>query len=247
MVLRIINKGVTTAQKKVLAFYITTFHKPENWYFVAFRFTGIISRYKTSPYLNEKSLGIKHANLLNSLLSLLTRTRQPFPILIKAEGTGLLMEDRGTGLILCSLHIPLIKVALRHLIENGIIPDVAIAADPEKKGTIAAWGITETIPCIATGPFVLNRAKSVLQKNGFLVALLDSVLGREISPNILTLGNKLKAQVLFILAELTPGGYINVTFVRADANGSNDGEKAQNQILGLQRHIDAILANYRLF
>ena len=247
MIIRNINKRITSAQKKILAFYITTFYKPEKWYRVAFRLTGVISRFKTSPYLNEKSLGIKHANLLNSLLSLLTRTRQPFPILIRAEGSGLLTKPLENGLILCSLHIPLVKVALRHLLENGIIPDVAIAADPEKKGTIAAWGITETIPCIATGPFVLNRAKSVLQKNGFLIALLDSVLGREISPNILILGHKLKAKVFYMLAELRPDGYIHVSFKNATGDSSSAEAAAKDQIAGLKQQVGAILSRYRSF
>lgn len=169
----------------MLAGYITAFYKPAEWYKIAYNITSFLVLFRgTAPIIRGKNRGLNHAYLLNTILSLLTRTKKEFKIPTIIDGLEIFKKPRSNGLVICSLHMPLNKVGLRCLIENGHKPDAAIAAAFHNAVSVSAWGVTEVIPAISTGPFVLLKTKSILKKGGTVTALVDKNLGKAVSPNI---------------------------------------------------------------
>jgi hypothetical protein len=201
---------------------------------------------KTSA-AKQISYGLDCAYWLNSILSLLTRTKKPFAIPIKVTGIDVFKKSRAGGVLLCSLHLPLSKVALRCLLENGIKLDVAIAADHHLAPSVAVWGITEVIPAIDTGSSVLIKAKSILGKKGTVVALVDKVLGLSVSPNSFLLAHKLKAQVIYFLSELMADGTIAVSFLESAISDPDAQQAARLQINELTEHVQDIISRYERY
>ncbi|MFI5136208.1 MAG: hypothetical protein ACHQIM_00185 [Sphingobacteriales bacterium] len=209
------------------------------------KLTGIFTHFKRQTSLAGRStFRIRHAYLLNGILSLMTRSPKPFPIPIRAKGMEIFKKYETNGTVLCSLHLPLTKVALRYLIENGFKPTAAITGDQHLKNSMAVWGINDRIPALQTGPFVLNRAKSILRQGGTVVALADQKLGGKISPNIFLLAQMLNARVVYFFSELRPDGTIDVSFFESDIAGLRAENAVGSQIMELQNYVTGILGRY---
>lgn len=233
--------------KKLIAFYIVSFYKPDRWYWIAYKITGFLVRFKwKSPQIKNRNCGFRHAYQLNSILSLLTRSKIKFPIPVKAKGFELFNKKKFGGLVLCSVHFPLNNVAVRYLIENGHKPKVAIASAHRKEKPVAIWGSTETIPSIPTGPFVLMKARTILMEGAMVVVLVDKDLGYSISPNIFLLAQKLKVDLLCYFSVLLPDGTIEVSFFEPSAvkPGQDANEGINIQIKELELYIQSILDRY---
>ena len=103
------------------------------WYrcalIVSYLAAGILclGRRATKPHRFEQAI------LLNRLLAFLTRSRKAFPVPWRWSGDSeAIVEDaaaQGRGVIYCSAHLLLIKVAVRALRETGRTPTVALAAE----------------------------------------------------------------------------------------------------------------------
>ncbi len=235
-------KKLFYAFKKLSVHVITCLLAPSEWYWITYkltRFTAYASIHKSFMYTNTYEL--TRAYKLNEMLALFTRKDRYFPIPIKAKGLDVFNKPRPNGLILCSVHIPLSKVALRHLIEAGLQPSVAIAANPGVVDSIAVWGIREKIPAIRTGSFVLNRAKTILKQQGTVVALVDKELGSEFSPNLFKLAHRVQADIVFFMAELLPNGYVEVSYYESQFAGPEQNVIIKKQMYELYCHVSEIL------
>ncbi|TFF39744.1 hypothetical protein [Mucilaginibacter psychrotolerans] len=179
-------------------------------------------------------------------MSLLTRKNIAFPIPVIAKGFELFAKERPCGIMLCSVHLPLVKVAIRYLVENGYAPKAAIAGAHHQITAVALWGSTQTIPAIATGPTVLIKMRTILLEGATMVVLVDGAYGESISPNTFLLANQLNADIVFFLAELLPGGTIEVSFYESCVarSGLVANEACKQQVKELEEYAKRIVCNY---
>jgi hypothetical protein len=183
------------------------------WYRAAFRLSRSLAPVARLRRERAADQQLHDARILNRMLSLLTRSGRPFPIPWRAVGAELL--DEPGGVVLCSAHVPLIKVGLRAAMELGHAPTLALAGQPGPDGAIAIWGLAERLPAVRTRHrLVLLRARTVLRSGGCVALLLDAMRGAPLSPNILRLAGRTGARALFFFTELERNGTITVTFRR---------------------------------
>ncbi|MVM35226.1 hypothetical protein GO755_34710 [Spirosoma sp. HMF4905] len=237
--------GLSNSVKTYVALAITTLFPLKNWYIVAYAVSGVMS-YLYKPQKNKytNTWAINHAYRLNGLLAVMTRKGRSFPMPVHGRGEELFFKQRPNGLVLCSTHIPLSKVALRYLMECGFKPTVAIVGDPSVQDSIAVWGSLEKIPAIHTGSFVLQKAKRILQQGGSVVALVDHHLGDPYSPNIFRLAEKLNSDIVFFDAALQKDGTVDVRFRESEWNGSSCANRVHQQMNELYQHTANLLQHY---
>lgn len=201
------------APKLLLSVFIFTFFPARHWYKVVFK-VSFITRFVTRlKSINGYSLGLVRASNVNGLLALLTRANIPFPIPYRI--TGETEIKHASGLILCTVHLPLVKVAIMAYMKSHTV-DAVIVGNPTIDNKMAVWGVTDRIPILLSGSSVLLKAKSILSKNGTIVLMVDKgPNNREYSPNIMKLCGKVGAKVIFFFAELQPDGTIETSFMQA--------------------------------
>ena len=106
---------------KLTCSLIVLFVHPDSWYKASFK-VYILTKY--FKYFNSSKLNrgsrdefqIKRVFILNQLLSFLTRTGVSFYIPYEFNSKGIQHEN---GSLLCSSHLPLVKVCIKALIENN--------------------------------------------------------------------------------------------------------------------------------
>jgi hypothetical protein len=183
------------------------------------------------------------AILLNRILAFLTRTGRPFPVPWRMDAASHAALDSaaasGQGLVICSAHLPLIKVAVRALMETGRSPEVAIAAEPGPDGRIPIWGLTDRLATIKVGPDVLLRARTVLKRGESVLLLVDTLAG-DYSPNIFRLAGATKANVLFFTAELAGDGCVGVRVFPPPFPACADPQQIAANLQALDREIKRI-------
>ncbi|WP_461133922.1 hypothetical protein [Spirosoma lituiforme] len=232
------------------AITITRIFPQSKWYRIAYVVSGILAKgtgmltFMRKPKKYKDTVAIDHAFKLNHFLSVMTQGGKPFPIPTFAQGIELFRKPRPNGVVLCSTHIPLSKVAARHLIEHNFMPTIALAADPTLINCISIWGITEKVPAVRTGSHVLQKAKTVLKEGGSVVALVDKTLGEVYSPNIFRLAEKINADIIFFDAALQPDGIIKVRFHESRWNGYEQIDSVQHQLNELYQHTETLLQQY---
>ncbi|GAB3783235.1 hypothetical protein GCM10028818_40780 [Spirosoma horti] len=242
---------------KSSAITITHVLPQSKWYRAAYMASGVLAKasdlvvtisgiptFTREQKKYKNTVAINHAIKLNYFLAVMTHGGKPFPIPILAQGIEVLRKPRPKGVILCSTHIPLVKVALRHLMEHNFKPTLALAADPGVINSISVWGVTEKVAAARTGPYVLQKAKTVLQDGGSIVVLVDKVLGGEYSPNIFRLAEKINADVVFFDAALQDDGIIKVRFHESEWNGYKQENCTQKQLNELYQHTEKLLQQY---
>ncbi len=220
---------------------------PRTWYrcalWVSMAFAWIL------PYCRPRRRFRPHryetAILLNRMLAFLTRTGRPFPISWRLDAASREALDSaaasGRGLVICSAHLPLIKVAVRAMIEIGRTPTVAIAAEPGPDGRIPIWGLTGRLDTLKVQPDVLLRSRTVLARGGSILLLVDT-LGGDYSPNIFRLAKATGVGVLFFGAELDRDGRVQVRVFPPPFPGCADPEQIAGNLLALDREIKRISA-----
>jgi lauroyl/myristoyl acyltransferase len=189
------------------------------WYSAAFRISKALGPVFRLRRDKARESTLHEARLLNRLLALFTRTGRAFPIPVCMRGFEILLEEKshGRGVVLCSAHLPLIKVALRALIQSGHGPTAVIAEYPGADDQVAAWGLRERTPALRTGPKVLIKVRTLLRSGGTLFLLLDRQLGADYSANVLELVRRTGSRAVFVYAELLPDGQVQVSFRRPPA------------------------------
>lgn len=190
----------------------------------------------------KKSIGLLKAQDLNTFLALMTREQKYFHIPYTISGLDHLNAD--CGIILCTVHIPLVKVALRGLIENEIQIASAIVGKAPILNAMSVWGITNKIPIITRNPFSLLKAKKVLEQKGKVVLMIDNSKTHVYSPNIMKLCGKIDAKVVFFFAELNAQNVIETYFIEAPFSRCRNEEEIKENLLFLRKKHDKILENY---
>lgn len=227
-----------------IARLLTIFLPRPVWYRAALLIGGILA---FALWLRRGS-GLKphrfeQAILLNRLLAFLTRTRRPFPVpwRMGAEARETLdaAASSGRGVVLCSGHLPLIKVGVRAFMESGHSPTAAIAADPGLDGQIPIWGLAERLPTFKVQPDVLLRTRTVLRRGGSILLLVDTIAG-DYSPNIFRLAKATGAAVLFFTTELEGDGCVEVRVFQAPYPGCGNHAEIAGNLLALDRQIKRI-------
>ena len=103
---------------------IRFFYPTKRWYEIVY----IISNYTKIFFINQTNKNHakerRRADQINKLLSLLTRSQREFPIPYSFEYLELPKSTK--GIILCSVHLPLLKVAVKSCLEKGIPIDYAL-------------------------------------------------------------------------------------------------------------------------
>ncbi len=220
---------------------VTRLFSESKWYKMAILITPLSKFFK--PFRSKKkSIGFLKAQDLNSFLALMTREQKYFHIPYNISGLEYL--DADCGIILCSVHVPLVKVALRGLIENDIEISAAIVGLPPASNTMSVWGITSKIPIIVRNPFSLLKAKTLLLNKGKLVLMVDDEETNVYSPNIMKLCGKIDAKVVFFFAELNAQNVIDTYFIEAPFSRCRDEEEIKENLIFLRKKHDEILERY---
>jgi len=213
-------------QLEVLVFVLYLFTRLKNIYSRAWRLAYIIENLKLKKavlkrIINGKpnielvlkptqSIGFNIAYRVNIYLSLLTRFGHPFPINTKK----VIWKDsieKDSGVIYITVHLPLIKVAIAKLIEDGQQIDAGLSASQTPDGRMSFWGITQKVPIIQTGSMSLLKIKSILKNRGSIVMMADTGLSSIIYPNIFHLAAKTNARIMFLMAYLNENGVVEIT------------------------------------
>ncbi len=216
------------------------------WYRIAYyvsHFFGLISR---QALLGKLSVQYQRAYRLNRLLSLFTRSGKAFDIPIKITGLELLHSTQN-GLAICSVHLPLIKVGIRAILDSGFEIDAMIAGMTGSDGKMAFWGTTKRVKTIASAEAnVLIKARSVLKENGSISLMIDTNLGNPLSPNMLRFCGKVGAKVVFLLAELADDHSVVVHLVSPPYPYCEDDNQVNENLNALAELRDDILIRYQL-
>ena len=192
----------------IIATLIVLILPEKYWYHTAFRISFL---YRLSIIRFKRSISIAHrrAEILNTLLGFLTRANKPFPIPCSLSGFDLL-SDATTGTAFCTVHLPLVKVAISAALTNGFKIDAAIVASPNANELMSVWGITQKIPTIQSSSQSLFKAKKILTQNGCVLLMLDAFYGDNYSPNIMHVAGLTGSKAVFFIAELSPNGMIDI-------------------------------------
>ncbi len=227
-----------------IARLLTIFLPPSTWYRAALLISGILAlALRLRGSIGPKPHRFEQAILLNRLLAFLTRARRPFlvPWRMSAEAREALdaAAASGCGVVLCSGHLPLIKVGVRAFMESGHTPTAAIAAEPGPDGQIPIWGLAERLPTLKVQPDVLLRTRTVLRRGGSILLLVDTIAG-DYSPNIFRLAKATGAALLFFTTELEGDGCVEVRVFRAPYPGCGDQAEIAGNLRALDRQIKRI-------
>ncbi len=239
VVFRFLNLSIFKLLVHAIAFCFPV----EKWYAVVL-FISKISRFKLTHIVIKKyPLGLIKAFDVNTLLSLLTRKGRYFPIPYRIRGLDLL--DHNNGLVLCTVHIPLIKVAICGLIENEFKVDAVIVGEPIPGGKMSVWGITHKIPILLRNLHVLLKAKNLLQKNESVLLMVDQGAFGSYSPNILKLCGKLGSKLVFLFAELQVDGTVETYVTEAPFPYCKNSNEIEENLKYLKQASDEIVLRYQ--
>lgn len=230
----------TTKFYRGVATVLTSTFPQHMWYGMAYTVTRLLAPWNIRQNTDYKVTRVmNHAKQLNLLLGLISRTGKDFPIPTRGYGVSLFTKTRPNGLILCSTHIPLAKVAVSYLAEGTSISMVAIAAEPGWANTIALWGSKKRLPAIRADQFVLQKAKTILQRGGTIVVMVDKKLGGVYSPNIFRLAEKLGSDVIYAETVLHQDKTVEVNFRESKWNRRPG--HVQEQMNELYQNISSLL------
>lgn len=168
-----------------------------------------------SPYRKDPRRHIIVSWLLNSWLRQLSNLGRPFAIPIRIKGEEALIDARSNpyGVIICSVHLPLVHLILRSLAEINCLPAAVVAGQREMRNQkIPLWGLEGELPGIVRSLNVLLRVQRVLLQGGAVFALVDTDMGSAIRPNLFRLVRIVGARAVFAIPELLPNGEILIEY-----------------------------------
>jgi hypothetical protein len=170
---------------------------------------------KLTPYRRDRRQSVMVAWVLNSWLQQLNKIKRAFPIEVKTEGQDAVIDasHHPGGLVICSVHVPLVHAVLHSLIKIGVRPVGVVAGEPEiKQGKIPVWGLPEELPGIPENQNALLKMRRILRQGGTVFALIDTETGDSPSHNIFRLVGKAGARAVLATVALRPTGEINVEY-----------------------------------
>ena len=216
------------------------------WYAISYyvsHFFGLISR---QALLGKLSVRYQRAYRLNRLLSLFTRSGKAYHVPIKIAGLEHLHSTQN-GLAICSIHLPLIKVGIRAILDSGFEIDAMIAGMTGSDGKMAFWGTTQRVKTIPSAEAnVLIKSRNILKENGSISLMIDTNLGNPLSPNMLRFCGKVGAKVVFLLAELADDRSVLVHLVSPPYPYCENDFQVNENLEALAKLRDVILIEYKL-
>ena len=130
-----------------------------------------------SPYREDRRRQMIVSWLLNSWLRQLSTLGRSFPIPILTQGEEAIL-DAGcvpNGTVICSVHLPLVHLILRSLVDINHPPTAVLAGETEvRNGRIPIWGADVELPGVVTDRNVLLKVRKSLRRGGTVVALVDT-------------------------------------------------------------------------
>ncbi|MGB6193259.1 MAG: hypothetical protein WBF42_12395 [Terracidiphilus sp.] len=142
-------------------------------------------------------------------------SKHVFPVPTRCKNIEALVEAQGNpgGTVLCSVHLPLVKLLLRHMVDSGI-PPTAVVADRSliHDGRIGVWGSEQSLPGLIADKNVLFRTRHVLKTGGLIATLVDVDLGNPVNCNLFRFIRSTGARMVFFTTALQPDGAVMVEF-----------------------------------
>jgi hypothetical protein len=143
--------------------------------------------------------GLRRGKQMDKLYSLLTRNSE-FIIPTKLLPIPTISND--TGLVICTIHLPLAKVGLRTLLENNFDIDYALVGGATKDGKMAVWGTRNKLNTLVRNNIVLLKAKKILEQKRRIILMCDNSKTGEISTNIFKIVKKSNAKIIYLFYRL---------------------------------------------
>ncbi len=227
----------------LLAYLIAQFFPVRYWCNIALWSTHFSALFSDPISQNKNPRLLTRANHQNRLLSLLTRTGKPFPIHVRNVGLNEL--EGASKIIFCTVHLPLVKVAIRSILENHIPINGAIVGIPLKNDQFAVYGINDKINALTRNPYVLLKAKRILNDNGNIVLMVDNSSGEYYSPNIMHLCGMVGARMIFFYSELLSDGTIKNTFANPPNPHCRNEEEVNENMTFVKQSTAEILQRYK--
>lgn len=181
--------------------------------------------------------------LLNSWLRQLSKIRRVIPMDIRTLGQQTMAEAsrHPGGLVICSVHLPLVHAVLHSLVNIGLPPAGVVAGEPEMRdGRILVWGLEQNLAGILNDGNVLLKSRRILSRGGSVFALLDNDLGTPLSPNIFRLIRKVEARAVLAIVSLQPTGEILVEYFDPPDPFCRSDESIAANLEFLQARIDRL-------
>jgi hypothetical protein len=184
--------------------------------------------------------------VLNSWLQQLNKIKRAFPIEVKTEGRRAVIDAslNPGGLVICSVHVPLVHAVLHSLIQIGVPPVGVVAGEREMNhGKIQVWGLQEDLPGIPENQNALLKIRRILRHGGTVFALIDTETGDSPSHNIFRLIGKAGARAVLATVALRTTGEINVEFFVPPAPFCETEESIAANVEFLQAKVKSSMAS----
>lgn len=233
--------GIFNRNVSRLCAIIVLLTPPSYWYTLTFR------TYQFSTHLNfmfkNESENFEHIRLklFYRMATLLKRTDVAFHVPYQFNSNQV---SNHPGVLYCSMHLPLIEVAIKVLIENNYGIEAAIAAKTSKDLTISILGMAEKFPAIKVGPNTLLKTKSILTKGSSVIVLVDRLALDDLSPNSMKICRLSSAKVVFVFTKLEKHGVIHCWLEEAPFPYCNNNLEIQENLEYLKRTSLDIMQTY---
>jgi hypothetical protein len=197
-----------------------------------------------TPYRNDPKRRIILTWLMDSSLLHLISLGRPFPIPMRHKDIELILDARTNpvGLVLCSVHLPFVRLSLRTLLEAGVQP-TAVVAHPTAltNGKLPVGSTAEYLPGLVADRNVLFKVRTILRQGGCVATLIDLNLAGPLNSNVFRLIRSTGARVVFFVSELQSDGAILIEFLKPPDPFCKSNESVVSNLLFLQDRIGQIL------
>lgn len=169
-----------------------------------------------TPYRSDIRKNVIAGWMMNTLLHHLSTLNKPFPIAFRTKGVDAIFEASANpnGMVAASIHLPLIHLMLRSLVDAGRQPTAVVThVSVLRNGKTPLWGTDEGLTPLALERNVLIKVRGIMRHGGSVAALIDPSLGSPLNLNIFRLIRLAGARVVFAIPELMPDGTILVEFL----------------------------------
>lgn len=197
-----------------------------------------------TPYRRDARRRMILGWLMHAWLRELVVFGRPFPIPLRTKGKEAVLEAAANpnGMVICSVHLPLVNLILRGLVDMGRAPTAVVSGMTVlRNGESPLWGMREGLPVINTDGYVLNKVRHVLQRGGSVFALVDTSQYRSLNPNMLRLVRAVRGQVVFAITELQENGDIQVEFFAPPDPFCSSEMTIEDNLTALRTRIDGVL------
>lgn len=235
-------KAIHAAVGRTVPTFLAALVPPRFWYPAMLHLSGALAPIHKLCSKDPYSTAIHKAHLLQRFIALCTCTQRPFPIAWRASGAELLSNGNGSkGIVLCSAHIPLVRMAVTAAVALEAPLSAAVMVNPPKGGQMPVLGTNVHLPTLTAGPAVLLKARSILSSGGSVMLLVDHYTGGAYSPNAFQLAGRVGARMVFFFVELEANGTIAVRFVNPPDPSCATDEGIAANLAALHTEIQNIL------